>query len=100
MRERFISTLESAYYFRPLEGAIVLRSYPSPWLVYLEKENLENENEYELIAQEAQKPLGENLERIIQKALTPEDNQPGNQPIRKKPGILANLQSFLRALSQ
>lgn len=30
LRERFISTLETAYYIRPYESAMVWRSYPSP----------------------------------------------------------------------
>jgi len=33
LRERFLSILESCYYFRPLESAIVYRSYPSMWQV-------------------------------------------------------------------
>lgn len=99
LRERFISTLESAYYIRPYEGAMVWRSYPSPWEVYLEKE----EGEYELIATEAQKPLGEYLERLLLAAVTPAAGETTetvttNTKI-KKTGLLGGLQSFLKALS-
>ncbi|MEA5509501.1 DUF1995 family protein [Crocosphaera sp. UHCC 0190] len=94
LRERFISTLESVYYFRPLDGVAVLRSYPSPWYVYLERDS-----GYELIAQETQKPMGEALENLILKATTGEEDN-SNSPQPKKSGMLANMQRFLRALSQ
>ena len=94
LRERFLSTLESCYYFRPLEGAAVLRVFPSPWQVFRQKED-----GYELVAEEAQKPMGEALERI----LNPQTSSPTTDldtPTAKKPGLLGNLQQFLRALSQ
>lgn len=94
LRERFISTLDSAYYFRPLDGAVVLRSYPSLWHVYLEKEE-----GYELIAEEPQKPMGEALENLLLKATKGDDDQ-SNVPKPKKSGMFANMQRFLRALSQ
>lgn len=94
LRERFISTLESVYYFRPLDGVVVLRSYPSPWCVYLEKEN-----GYELIAEQSQKPMGEGLEILINNATKGEDDS-SNTPQPKKSGMFASMQRFLRALSQ
>ncbi|OKH20029.1 DUF1995 family protein [[Limnothrix rosea] IAM M-220] len=97
LRERFISTLESAYYIRPYEGAMVWRSFPSGWEVYLEKEE---EGEYELIATEATKPLGEYLDRLLLAAVAPEDGAEGETNTKiKKRGILGELQSFLKALS-
>ena len=87
LRERFISTLESCYYFKPLDGAVVLRSYPSPWQVWLENDG------YELAAEEPQKPMGDRLDQILAKASNQE------QPVKSR-GLLANLQQFLRALSQ
>ena len=86
LRERFISTLESCYYFKPLDGAVVLRSYPSPWQVWVENDG------YELVAEEPQKPMGDQLDQILAKA----NNQ--EQPLNR--GFLASLQQFLRALSQ
>ncbi|MEA5534758.1 DUF1995 family protein [Crocosphaera sp. XPORK-15E] len=94
LRERFISTLESVYYFRPLDGVAVLRSYPSPWYVYLERDS-----GYELIAEETQKPMGEALENLILKATTGEEDN-SNIPQPKKSGMFANMQRFLKALSQ
>ena len=94
LRERFISTLESVYYFRPLDGVVVLRVYPSPWLVYLEKED-----GYELIAEQGQKPMGEALDTLVNNALKGEEED-NNVPQPKKAGIFASMQSFLKALSQ
>lgn len=92
LRERFISLLESAYYYRPLEGAVVLRTYPQLWQVWRQSE--ENQ-EYELIAEVPQKPLGENLERILQgqRDDTPDNNSPSPS------GLFASLKSFLKALN-
>jgi hypothetical protein len=95
LRERFLSTLLTSYYLRPLEGLVVLRSYPSLWQVYLEKEN-----EYQLIAEETQKPLGEALELLVIKATQPEGNETGNNPAPPKSGLFASMGRFLRALNQ
>lgn len=94
LRERFLSTLESAYYFRPIQGAAILRSYPSQWEVYLERET-----GYELIAQESQKPMGEDLELLIARSIKGKDDT-NNSSQPKKLGLLANMQRFLKALSQ
>jgi hypothetical protein len=94
LRERFLSTLESCYYFRPLEGAIVLRSYPSSWQVWLERDE-----GYELIAEEPQKPVGEALELLLARASG--DSEGGNQLLPpKKAGVFASMQQFLRALNR
>lgn len=98
LRQRFISTFESCYYIRPLEGAALFRCYPNPWQVWLEKEE-----GYELISETPQKPVGEVLEEILQKATAPSVDQVAatpSTPQRKKPGLLTNIQRFLRALSQ
>ncbi|AFY78394.1 protein of unknown function (DUF1995) [Pleurocapsa sp. PCC 7327] len=97
LRERFLSTLESSYYFRPLEGAVVLRSYPSLWQVWLG-----GEEDYQLIAEEPQKPTGERLDLLIAGAVTgnSDENESTQAPKPKKPGLLTNMQRFFRALSQ
>ena len=95
LRERFISTLYSCYYIRPLEGASILRIHPSSWQIWLEKEE-----GYELAMELSSKPMGEELERLLLKLTTPETEAgKSNSPI-KKPGILGSLQKFLKALSQ
>ena len=98
LRERFLNTLESVYYFRPLESAVVLRSFPEPWTVWIETQD----EGYRCIAQESQKPVGEELEQIIAKTLTKTQGQETTQAaaIPKKAGFFANLQRFLKALSQ
>jgi hypothetical protein len=95
LRERFIKTLETSYYFRPLEGAVVLRAYPSLWQVYLEKED-----GYELIAEVPEKPLGEVLENLILEKTTPTTAN-GEESIKpKKAGLFASMNRFLKALNQ
>ena len=94
LRERFLTTLESCYYVKPLEGVVVLRSYPSPWQIWLNKGD-----DYELIAQEPKKPTGDMLEQIIAQ-ITSNRGETENLPKPKKTGFLGNLQQFLRALSQ
>jgi hypothetical protein len=91
LRERFLSTLESCYYLCPMEGTALFRAYPSPWQVWLE-----NEETYELVAEEPQKPVGEKLEQILMKASSQSPTAP--QPQRQS--FLGSLQQFLRALSQ
>jgi hypothetical protein len=93
LRDRFISTIESCYYLRPLDGAALLRSYPSLWQVWLEVDD-----EYQLIAEEPQKPVGETLDLILAKVTT--NSNTGESAPPQKPGMLASLQRFLNALSR
>ena len=95
LRERFLKTLETSYYFRPLEGAVVLRAYPSLWQVYLEKED-----GYELIAEVPEKPLGEVLENLILEK-TNSTTANGEETVKpQKPGLFASMNRFLKALNQ
>lgn len=95
LRERFLKTLETSYYFRPLDGAVVLRAYPSLWQVYLEKQD-----DYELIAEVPEKPLGEALENLILEKTTPTTAN-GEETVKpKKPGLFASMNRFLKALNQ
>jgi hypothetical protein len=95
IRERFLSTLETSYHIKPLEGAAILRRFPSQWQVWLEKDN-----DYELIAEEPQKPVGDHLQLILAQATGTDEPTTEATPAPKKTGLLANLQRFLRALSQ
>jgi Domain of unknown function (DUF1995) len=117
LRERFISILESAYYYRPLRSAIVIRNYPQQWQVWQDKNNevainlleddieivIPNGENYELIAEVRQKPLGEALERILL-GESDDDHNPDNETNNNiitpsATGILGSLKSFLRALN-
>lgn len=96
LRERFISNIQSCYYLRPLEGAALWRYYPGAWRVLLE----ESEGEYKQIAEQPQKPMGDDLERILMQATATDEPTSGAPPQPKRKGFIAELQSFLRALSQ
>lgn len=96
LRERFLSTLEPIYYLRPLDGAVLLRRYPDPWQVWLE-----TATGYQLLAEVAEKPSGEALDRILFGESTADPSAPGATPApRKRSGFLSELQGFIRALTQ
>ncbi len=96
LRDRFLSKIESCYYIRPLEDAALFRCYPQSWQVWLE-----TNEEYELISETAQKPVGDDLERILARAqgIADRDSTAPAKPLKKK-GFLAELQTFLKALTQ
>ena len=91
LRDRFLNTIESCYYLRPLEQGAVFRCYPSPWQVWLEKGD-----EYQLIAELPKNPAGEELELILARKTKPATGSPPP----KKPGLIAGLQRFLGIRSQ
>ncbi|WOD40452.1 DUF1995 family protein [Nodosilinea sp. E11] len=95
LRDRFLSTLEPVYYLRPLDGAVLLRAYPSPWQVWQD-----TETGYQLLAEVPQKPSGEALDRILS-GETADSAAPGGGPTKgKRGGFLSELQGFIRALTQ
>jgi Domain of unknown function (DUF1995) len=94
LRDRFLNQIESCYYIRPLESAALFRCYPQSWQVWLE-----TNDEYQLISETAQKPVGDDLERILAKAQGIADSTAPAKPLKKK-GFLAELQTFLKALTQ
>lgn len=96
LRDRFLNKIESCYYIRALENAVLFRCYPQSWQVWLSKND-----DYELISETAQKPVGDDLDRILAKALgiaDPDSTAP-TKPL-KKTGFMADLQRFLKALTQ
>ncbi len=104
LRERFLSQIYSCYYIRPLEGAALYRCHPSPWQVWLEQST----NNYQLIAQQPQKPIGDTLELILNQAVSEgnsrrsEDNlSPAPSQSRQRGrGIFGELERFIKALTQ
>ncbi|HEY9669054.1 MAG TPA: DUF1995 family protein [Coleofasciculaceae cyanobacterium] len=94
-RERLLSTIESCYYLQPLDGAALRHCYPSAWEIWLE-----TEGDYQLIAQQPQKPVGDALDLVLAKATGSDDTEEAAPLPAKKPGFLANLQRFLNALSR
>ncbi|MGB3533999.1 MAG: DUF1995 family protein [Microcoleaceae cyanobacterium] len=96
LRERFISKIESCYYLQPLDGAALIRCYPSVWEVWLE-----TDGNYQCIAQEPIKPVGDTLDQIlIQATPTTETSASSPQKRPRQKGLLAGLQNFLNALSR
>jgi hypothetical protein len=101
LRERFLKQFDTAYYLQPIEGAAILRAYPSPWQVWVEK----GEDDYELAGEFSQKPNSEMLEGILIGTPHAESKEgAAEQPVQtrspQRKGILSSLQQFLRALSQ
>ncbi|MGB3516564.1 MAG: DUF1995 family protein [Elainellaceae cyanobacterium] len=96
LRERFLSQFDSCYYLQPTDGAAISRSYPASWRVWLERE----EGEYELIAEEPRKPVGEALNQLLLQAIGGGESEAAQPSTMKRPGLLSGLQQFLRALSQ
>ncbi len=94
LRERFLSTLEPIYYLRPMAGAVLWRAYPQSWQLWQETPGAA----YQPVAEFDQKPSGETLERVLmgQTAVPTPDGTARS----RRGGLLAELQSFLRALTQ
>ncbi|MEA5595565.1 DUF1995 family protein [Rivularia sp. UHCC 0363] len=90
-RQRFISTIESCYYLRPIfEEAAVFRCYPGLWEVWVDKDG-----DYQKVAELANKPSGDELDAIIS------DGQPqieGEPVVAKSKNVFKGLQRFVRAL--
>ncbi|MEB3214059.1 MAG: DUF1995 family protein [Leptolyngbyaceae bacterium] len=97
LRERFLNTFDSCYYIRAIEGAALFRCYPSPWQLWLEKEE-----GYEKLTDFPSRPSGEQLDQAMMgedAEESPDSTSSSSKPAKRK-GVLAELQQFLRALSQ
>ena len=102
LRDRFISTLEPYYYLRPMDDFALLRAYPDQWQVWqLIADSIDNST-WRMIAELPEKPVGDVLDRIMMGGNTQASDDP-EAPVKnsggKGPGLMANLQRFLRALS-
>ena len=90
IRERFLSTLTSCYYYRPMPDAAVLRRHPKGWQVWQEIDN-----QYQLQAELPERPSSEDLDKILYGDQETESAAP-----KPKKSLLGEVQKFLRALSQ
>ena len=97
LRERFLSKIQTCYYLRPIEGAAIYRCYPGPWQIWRETAP----DEYELVTDLPDRPSSEDIDRILYADPSNSDNLEGsaNNSGRKR-GIFAELQQFIRALTQ
>jgi Domain of unknown function (DUF1995) len=93
LRDRFLTTLHSAYYIKPLESSAIYRCYPGQWQVWLEEAD-----DYTLLAERPYKPVGDELDDMMMPSIT----TPGatTNPTPKSGGIFASLGRFLRTLSR
>ena len=92
-RQRFISTIESSYYLRPIfDEAAVLRSYPGIWEVWVKKSD-----DYEKVVDLGKKPSGDELDMIIAGG-NPQGEGEGSTS-GKKPSVFKGLKRFIKALS-
>ncbi|MBD2451699.1 DUF1995 family protein [Nostoc sp. FACHB-152] len=91
-RDRFISTIESCYYLRPVDDdTAVFRCYPGQWEIWLQK--AEN---WEKVVELAKKPSSDDIDYILSQGQpqTSTDATPA-----KKPNVFKSLQRFIKALS-
>lgn len=96
LRDRFLSKIESCYYLKPLEEAALYRCYPGPWQIWREIAP----DEYELVQDLPQRPSGEDIERILYGETEAETNPDKPASTGRKKSLLAELQQFIRALTQ
>ncbi len=90
-RRRFISTIESCYYIRPVDDQSALfRCYPGLWEIWLE-----TKGEYQKITELPKKPSGDELDAIL---LGKGENTTDSTPA-KKSSVFKSLQRFIKALS-
>ncbi len=90
LRDRFLSTLESCYYLRPIDNtAAIFRAYPESWQAWLETEGT-----YNKIADFPERPSSEAIDKVF---LTTGDSEGSERPARG--GFLTGLQRFFNALS-
>ena len=84
MRDRFLSTFETAYYIKPLELGALWRCYPQTWQVWQE-----TASGMEPMAEVTQRPSSDDIERLFK------------QKTGKQSGsFLDSLQQFFNALAR
>lgn len=103
LRERFISKIQTCYYLRPMDEAAVFRCYPGPWQLWRETAP----NDYEWVSDFPNRPSGEDIDRILYSGAQNGDAQAdgndrpsGTQSTGRKRGVFAELQQFIKALTQ
>ena len=98
LRDRFLSQIESCYYLKPIENAAIYRCYPGPWQIWRETAP----DTYEWACDLPKLPSGEDIERILYGDLAASDTAANSTDALapRKKGFFAELQQFLRALSQ
>ncbi len=92
IRRRFISTIESCYYLRPVDDeTAVYRCYPGLWEVWVE-----TNGEYQKVVELPTRPSGDELDQIL---MTGSTTTATTTTPAKKPNFFKSLQRFFKALS-
>lgn len=86
LRERFLNTIETAYYLCPLNAGLVYRAYPGEWQIYRETES----GDYELLKTLSSRPTSEDIDAAFA-PITPANERSG--------GLFRSLGQFLKSLS-
>lgn len=105
MRESFLKDFTTTYSLRPVgDVGSVFRKYPGLWQVFVQ--DPENPGRYNLAAERASRPSGEDLDLLIYEALGGGGGE-GNGEEGSGPGLvdkigltLNSLQRFMRSLSR
>jgi len=84
MRDRFLSTFETAYYIKPLELGALWRCYPQTWQIWQE-----TEEGMRSMAEVAQRPSSDDIDRLFKQ-------KTGKQ----SSSFLGRLQQFFNALAR
>lgn len=102
LRDRFLSQIETCYYIRPVDQGVIYRCYPGPWQVWRETAP----DEYDWLQDFSSRPTGEDIERLLYSDAvdnvdsTERRNTADSGGKNRKKGLFAELQQFLKALSQ
>jgi Domain of unknown function (DUF1995) len=92
LRDRFITTLTTAYYIKPLsDDLIIYRCFPGQWQVW---QIPTGGDAYEVMAELDHKPMGDELDNLLAGGTAADPAQP------KAAGIFSGLQRFMRTLSR
>ncbi|MGH1394169.1 MAG: DUF1995 family protein [Trichormus sp.] len=93
-RKRFISTIESCYYLRPVDDeTAVFRYYPGLWEIWVE-----NSGTWSKIAELPNKPSGDEIDLILAKG-QPQTSPDNTATPGKQPSVFKSLQRFIKALN-
>ncbi len=97
IRDRFLGTINTCYYLRPLDDQIALfYSYPGTWQLWVEQDGV-----YQKVADLAHKPSTEEIDTILMREPSkPQVSTGSNQPpVVRKTGVFKSLGRFIKALS-
>jgi hypothetical protein len=97
IRDRFLGTINSCYYLRPLDDqAALFYTYPGTWQLWVEQDGL-----YQKVADFPQKPSTDEIDPILMREPSkPKTTSGSNQPpVVRKTGVFKSLGRFIKALS-